>query len=288
MSADTRLYPEDHEPKAIKIRQPKHTKRNVAVAIICAVLILGLGAGAWVVFGSAELPKLPFGGSDGESSAAFESESSEESSSLPEAFSAPESSVSVPELPSESSEPEPPSEPEPEPPSEPEPEPIPRDEWYMLLVNKENPVTADFTVNTKAVDAEGHTVDERIYDDLTAMLSAAKEAGYDLRISTAYRSYNRQQQLYDAGATTAAPGTSEHNSGLGVDILTVNGEFEGSAAEAWLLEHAEEYGFILRYPKDKEAVTGFAYEPWHFRYVGKEQAKLINDSGLCLEEYLAQ
>ena len=257
MSADTRLYPEDHEPKAIKIRQPKHTKRNVAVAIICAVLILGLGAGAWVVFGSAELPKLPFGGSDGESSAAFESESSEESS-------------------------------EPEPPSEPEPEPIPRDEWYMLLVNKENPVTADFTVNTKAIDAEGHTVDERIYDDLTAMLSAAKEAGYDLRISTAYRSYNRQQQLYDAGATTAAPGTSEHNSGLGVDILTVNGEFEGSAAEAWLLEHAEEYGFILRYPKDKEAVTGFAYEPWHFRYVGKEQAKLINDSGLCLEEYLAQ
>ena len=131
-------------------------------------------------------------------------------------------------------------------------------------------------------------MDERIYDDLTAMLSAAKEAGYDLRISTAYRSYNRQQQLYDAGATTAAPGTSEHNSGLGVDILTVNGEFEGSAAEAWLLEHAEEYGFILRYPKDKEAVTGFAYEPWHFRYVGKEQAKLINDSGLCLEEYLAQ
>lgn len=280
MSADTRLYPEDHEPKAIKIRQPKHTKRNVAVAIICAVLILGLGAGAWVVFGSAEFPKLPFGGSDGESSAAFESESSEESSSLPEVSSAPEISVSVPELPSESS--------EPEPPSEPEPEPIPRDEWYMLLVNKENPVTADFTVATKAIDAEGHTVDERIYDDLTAMLSAAKEAGYDLRISTAYRSYNRQQQLYDAGATTAAPGTSEHNSGLGVDILTVNGEFEGSAAEAWLLEHAEEYGFILRYPKDKEAVTGFAYEPWHFRYVGKEQAKLINDSGLCLEEYLAQ
>ena len=272
MSADTRLYPEDHEPKAIRIRQPKHTKRNVAVAIICAVLILGLGAGAWVIFGSAELPKLPFGGSDGESSAAFESESSEESSSLPEISSAPESSVSVPELPSESS----------------EPEPIPRDEWYMLLVNKENPVAADFTVNTKAVDAEGHTVDERIYDDLTAMLSAAKEAGYDLRISTAYRSYNRQQQLYDAGATAAAPGTSEHNSGLGVDILTVNGEFEGSAAEAWLLEHAEEYGFILRYPKDKEAVTGFAYEPWHFRYVGKEQAKLINESGLCLEEYLAQ
>ena len=278
MSADTRLYPEDHEPKAIKIRQPKHTKRNVAVAIICAVLILGLGAGAWVVFGSAELPKLPFGDSGGESGAAFESESSEESSSLPEVSSAPESSVSVPELPSESS--------EPEPPSEPEPEPIPRDEWYMLLVNKENPVTADFTVKTKAVDAEGHTVDERIYDDLTAMLSAAKDAGYDLRISTAYRSYNRQQQLYDAGATAAAPGTSEHNSGLGVDILTVNGEFEGSAAETWLLEHAEEYGFILRYPKDKEDVTGIIYEPWHYRYVGKEAAGYIMEHGLCLEEFL--
>lgn len=290
MSSDTRLYPEDHEPKAIKIRQPKHTKRNIAVAIVCAVLIIGLGAAAWVFLGGAELPKLPSGGSASGSSALSESVPSEESSSLPESSSAPESSA--PALPAssesvpESSAPEVSS--EPEPPAEPEPEPIPKDEWYMLLVNKEHPLTADFSVATKAIDAEGHTVDERIYDDLSAMLTAAKAAGYDLRISTAYRSYNRQQQLYDAGSTTAAAGTSEHNSGLAVDILTVNGEFEGSAAEAWLLEHAEEYGFILRYPKDKEAVTGFAYEPWHFRYVGKEQAKLINESGLCLEEYLAQ
>ena len=288
MSSDTRLYPEDHEPKAIKIRHPKHTKRNIIIAVICAVLIIGLGAAAWVFFAGAELPKLPFGSTESESSAASESESSEESESLPESSSVPESSA--PALPSssvpESSVSEVSS--EPEPPAEPEPDPIPKDEWYMLLVNKEHPLTADFTVATKAIDSEGHTVDERIYDDLSAMLTAAKAAGYDLRISTAYRSYNRQQQLYDAGSSTAAAGTSEHNSGLAVDILTVNGEFEGSAAEAWLLEHAEEYGFILRYPKDKEAVTGFAYEPWHFRYVGKEQAKLINESGLCLEEYLAQ
>lgn len=288
MSSDTRLYPEDHEPKAIKIRQPKHTKRNTVVAVICAVLIIGLGAAAWVFFGGAELPKLPLDSSESGSSAVSESESSAESESLPESSSAPESSA--PALPSssmpESSVPEVSS--ESEPPAEPEPDPIPKDEWYMLLVNKEHPLTADFAVATKAIDAEGHTVDERIYDELAAMLTAAKAAGYDLRISTAYRSYNRQQQLYDAGSTTAAAGTSEHNSGLAVDILTVNGEFEGSAAEAWLLEHAEEYGFILRYPKDKEAVTGFAHEPWHFRYVGKEQAKLINESGLCLEEYLAQ
>ena len=158
----------------------------------------------------------------------------------------------------------------------------------MLLVNKEHPLSADFSIAAKAVDADGHTVDERIYDDLSAMLSDAKAEGIDLRIVTAYRSYSRQQQLYEAGATTAAAGTSEHNSGLAVDILTASGEFEGSSGEAWLLEHAAEYGFILRYPKDKESVTGFAYEPWHFRYVGKEQAKLINDSGLCLEEYLAQ
>ena len=111
------------------------------------------------------------------------------------------------------------------------------------------------------------------------MLSDAKAEGIDLRIVTAYRSYSRQQQLYEAGATTAAAGTSEHNSGLAVDILTASGEFEGSSGEAWLLEHAAEYGFILRYPKDKESVTGFAYEPWHFRYVGKEQAKLISESG---------
>ena len=276
MSSDIRLYPEDHEPKAIKIRKPKHTKRNIIVAVICAVLIVGLGATAWVFLGGAELTKLPFGSSEGGGSAVSESEQSEESSSLPEssAPALPLSSESVPE----SSVPE----------ESPEPNPIPRDEWYMLLVNKEHPLSADFSIAAKAVDADGHTVDERIYDDLSAMLSDAKAEGIDLRIVTAYRSYSRQQQLYEAGATTAAAGTSEHNSGLAVDILTASGEFEGSSGEAWLLEHAAEYGFILRYPKDKESVTGFAYEPWHFRYVGKEQAKLINDSGLCLEEYLAQ
>lgn len=286
MSSDTRLYPEDHEPKAIKIRKPSHKKRNIIISVLCAVLIVGLGAAAWVFFGNAELPKLPSGASQSESSSDSESEASADSESLPESSSAAESSA--PALPSSSE-----SEPEsslPEESSEPEPlaDPIPRDEWYMLLVNKEHPLSADFSVVTKAIDSEGHTVDERIYDDISAMLEAAKAAGMELRISTAYRSYNRQQQLYEAGATTAAAGTSEHNSGLAVDILTVSGEFEGSSAEAWLLEHAEEYGFILRYPKDKEAVTGFAYEPWHFRYVGKEQAKLIDESGLCLEEYLAQ
>lgn len=290
MSGETRLFPEDREPKAIKIRKPKHTKRNVILSVAAALLIIALGAGAWVFFSDAELPKLPVFSSES-SSPEQSSPESGTSESLPEQSapeSLPESSVPEESSPESGVSESVPEESAPEQPQEPEADPIPRDEWYMLLVNKEHPVSADFSVATKAIDSNGHTVDERIYDDLSAMLDAAKAAGINLRISTAYRSYNRQQQLFDAGATTAAAGTSEHNSGLAVDILTENGEFEGSDGEAWLLEHAVEYGFILRYPKDKEAVTGFAYEPWHFRYVGKEQAALIKESGLCLEEYLAQ
>ena len=120
------------------------------------------------------------------------------------------------------------------------------------------------------------------------MLSAGENEGLKFVIQTAYRTYAKQKEFFEAGTTSAAPGTSEHNSGLAVDISNASGYFEGSAEEAWLLEHAHEYGFILRYPEGKEDITGFDHEPWHFRYVGKEQAALIKESGLCLEEYLAQ
>ena len=165
---------------------------------------------------------------------------------------------------------------------------IPKDEWFMILVNNENPLSEDFSVETTAVDGYGHLVDSRIFNDLSEMISAGESEGLDFVVQTAFRTYAKQKEFFDAGKTGAAPGTSEHNSGLAIDFGSARGNFEGSAEEAWLLEHAHEYGFILRYPADKVEITGFAYEPWHFRYVGKEQAKLIFESGLCLEEYLAQ
>lgn len=281
MSNGTRIDPEEREPRAIKIRQPKHTGRKIAVAVLSVLLVAAIGGGIFAFIEYGPDISLPSVGAKTESSQS-------ESEAIPEA--------DIPEEPvSSSSKAESPSEPEvpvvEEPVAEPEPvveeDPIPRDEWYMILVNRENPLPSDFSVETAAIDSEGHTVDSRIFADLSEMIAAGESEGLDFIFYTAYRSVSRQKELYDSGATDAAPGTSEHNSGLAVDIGCANGEFEGSAEEAWLLAHAHEYGFILRYPADKVSITGFAHEPWHFRYVGKEQAKLIYESGLCLEEYLA-
>ena len=91
----------------------------------------------------------------------------------------------------------------------------------------------------------------------------------------------------------AVPGTSEHHTGLAADIVTpthqtLDPQFADTAAGKWLLEHAADYGFILRYPEDKQETTKIIYESWHYRYVGEEHAKAIKESGLCLEEYLEQ
>ena len=284
MSNGTRIDPEEREPRAIKIRQPKHTGRKIflsVLGVLCAAAVIGAGVFAYVNFGDYfEFDKF---GKTEEESQSSESEISEESE--PEEPVVPEEPESVPES---SSEPEIPE--EPIVPEEPvvEEDPIPRDEWFMLLVNRENPLPEDFGVETVLIDNENHTVDSRIAEDLSAMISAGEAEGLNFIFYTAYRSVNKQRELFEAGKTDAAPGTSEHNCGLAVDIGCRTGEFDGSPEEAWLLAHAHEYGFILRYPEGKEDITGFSHEPWHFRYVGKEQAKLIFESGLCLEEYLAQ
>ncbi len=271
----TRIDPEEHEPHAIKIGGRKQKRSGKAVAFFAAFVVFAAFIGVFVFMflnPDLELPKI-FG--DNEIVESSSEESSESSSEVEE----PVSSQSSSSLPESSSEPEP----------EPEVPAIPKDEWYMILVNEKNPLPEDFTVEAAAIDSEGHTIDTRAYADLTAMIEAGEAEGLKFIFYTAYRSVAKQKELYEAGKTTAAPGTSEHNSGLAIDIgSAVSEDFEGSKEEAWLLEHAHEYGFILRYPKGKEDITGFDYEPWHFRYVGKEQAKLIYESGLCLEEYLEQ
>jgi D-alanyl-D-alanine carboxypeptidase len=267
MSNGTRIDPEEREPRAIKLRQPKHTGRKIVLAVLSALLIIAIGGGvfAFIEYG----PDLGFSLIEKET---VQSEPDEQP--LP----------SEPEIPEE-----PESEPEPEIPEEPVPEEpkIPKDEWFMLLVNKENPLPEGFSVETAAADNEAHAVDARILEDLSAMLSAGESEGLDFVLYTAFRSVSKQNELFTAGKTSVPGGSSEHNCGLAVDIGCAKGDFEGSPEEAWLLEHAHEYGFILRYPEGKESITGFDHEPWHFRYVGKEQAALIKESGLCFEEYLS-
>ena len=190
--------------------------------------------------------------------------------------------------------------PEPTPAPTPEPTPVP---WNLVLVNREHPMPEDWTVDTVDMP-NGQKVDRRIYDPLMEMFEAAKEVnqGYLPNVESGWRSEEKQRAIYlsrieeykqqgwsEAGAKAEAekwvalPGTSEHQMGLAVDI-------SGAvyAIYPWLQEHSWEYGFILRYPPDKAAVTGVSGEEWHYRYVGKEAAAEIHDSGLTLEEWLTQ
>lgn len=116
-----------------------------------------------------------------------------------------------------------------------------------------------------------------------------------------YRSYDRQKEIYDANVArqgaertnlfSAKPGYSEHQSGLAMDVSTnsihyrLEEEFAGTPEGRFLADHAHEYGFIIRYPKDKSDITGYSYEPWHIRYVGETMAKDLYDRGITMEEY---
>jgi len=184
------------------------------------------------------------------------------------------------------------------------------DDWMLTLVNADNPLTNDYSPKLKSLTS-GHKFDERAIDQLNAMLSAMRAQGLSPVVCSAYRTVEYQRTLFnnqverqmtkglsreqaeiEARKSVAYPGTSEHNLGLAADIVSINYQLLNDAQAdtpemKWLFEHCHEYGFILRYPKDKTDITGIIYEPWHFRYVGKETATEIMESGLCLEEYLA-
>lgn len=195
----------------------------------------------------------------------------------------------------------------------------------LMLLNRQYELPEDFQwdlvywSNGQYVDAmylncEEHNsvkaVDKAAYQPLKNMFADAAEAGVPLQLVSAYRSIHLQDKLFtrsvnyyinqgysEAEAINKAnysrtfSGTSEHNTGLGFDILekgnfTLTESFENTAQFKWLMENAENYGFILRYAEDKITQTGIMYEPWHFRYVGIEHAKKINELGMCLEEYI--
>lgn len=171
--------------------------------------------------------------------------------------------------------------------------------WEYRLANADNSI-GEYTPELDTV--EGQKLDKRMTDAMKDFVAAARAQGLSVYLSSGYRSYDEQNYLYQrkvsqygeeqAKKIVAPPGTSEHQTGLACDITDKYYEFKNSSLEntalyQWMSQHCQEYGFIVRYPKDKEDVTGIIYEPWHFRYVGKDAAEYIMDKGLCLEEFVA-
>ncbi len=182
----------------------------------------------------------------------------------------------------------------------------------LLLVNGKNPLPEDYdyegnltTIPQKYIKGSLTQFDKDAWPYLQAMLDNARKEGIDIGVWSPYRSYATQKWLFEkqvtkqinngvpkaeaedkAATIVARPGTSEHNSGLALDINCADHSFKETKAYKWLLENAQDYGFILRYAEDKQEITGVIYESWHWRFVGINVAKEIKDSGLCLEEYV--
>lgn len=178
-------------------------------------------------------------------------------------------------------------------------------EWNLTLVNSENRIPEDYQLELEKID-QYREFDSRAIEYLNDMLNAIKKDGItNIWVQSAYRSVEEQETVYNKkvkeyiskGKTQEEaqnltekvinkPGYSEHNLGLAVDFNYVETKFEETKAFQWLTENAEEYGFVLRYPEEKKEITKVDYEPWHWRYVGKEDAKKMNELEMCLEEYI--
>lgn len=178
-------------------------------------------------------------------------------------------------------------------------------EWNLVLVNSENSLPKNYDIELTKL-SNGVCVDERIYPPLQQMFDDARSQGVNPTVREGFRTRTAQEEIMQnrinkyisegyskaeaknkASEEVASPGTSEHELGLAVDINAG----KGSSAEqvySWLSKNAYKYGFILRYPSGKEAITGIEYEPWHYRYVGKEAAKEIYNKQITLEEYLKE
>jgi len=176
----------------------------------------------------------------------------------------------------------------------------------LVLVNKYNQLPSQFgqynlvnmdrkyTLN----DGKQYLLAGVAYDKYVEMWDAAKKEGLSMMVVSAYRTENYQRNLYNSKVRTsgkvyadnysARAGHSEHQTGLAIDIGSTSTSFEYSAEFKWLQNHAYEYGFILRYPKGREWITGYAYEPWHYRFVGTNAARIIYEEGITFEEYHAK
>ncbi len=178
----------------------------------------------------------------------------------------------------------------------------------LLLINGKNPLPDDYDTKVREylveIDPKYRNnnyvtkIHKDVYPYITAMVAAAQADGVDLQVWSPFRSYADQRVLFEnqvkrvggdeekASTVVARPGTSEHNTGLCADFNMADDAFQQTEMYTWMCEHAEDYGFILRYPKEKEHVTGVIYESWHWRFVGINNAKAINKLGVTLEEYI--
>ena len=183
------------------------------------------------------------------------------------------------------------------------------DDWKYLLVNETHPLPEDFEPRL-AKTRNGQQVDRRIQPAVERMLDAAAKDGLNRQICASYRAYEKQDSLMDESIAKylrqgmdyreaffetkeqiALTGASEHHTGLAVDIVGKGHQSldraQANTKEAkWLSEHAHEYGFILRYPEDKEEITMISFESWHYRYVGVDAAAFMKENNLCLEEFV--
>ena len=182
-------------------------------------------------------------------------------------------------------------------------------DWELLLVNKNHKVPDGYSVELEEVEST-HKVDKRIADSLEQMLTDARKEGLSPIICSSYRTNAKQQKLYNNKVTeyrrwgysseeakelasywVAIPGTGEHETGLAVDIVSkeyqiLDEKQEQTDVQKWLIENSYKYGFILRYPTDKKDITMINYEPWHYRYVGIDNATYMKEHDMCLEEYI--
>lgn len=185
----------------------------------------------------------------------------------------------------------------------------PEDMWCLILTNAEYPVPEDYAVTLRDVPGTDQKVDERIYEPLINMLEAMKAEGLSPVVCSGYRTLDKQEKLFNrkvsayvkkgrskeesyalARQTLSIPGSGEHCLGLAVDFYTrsyhqLERAFEKTPEGKWLREHAQDYGFTLRYDEGKEEITGIGYEPWHFRYVGIDVARYLKEHNLSLEEF---
>lgn len=184
-------------------------------------------------------------------------------------------------------------------------------DWRLVLINKQHPISQDyeFKLGKMFIETKNILLDDRIIDDLLLMMQAAKKDGLSLVIRSPYRTFDRQESNFNkkinlymkqglsymeaykvTSQVITVPGCSEHEVGLALDItcesyLDLSQGFAETKEGQWLADHSYEYGFILRYPEEKEYITSIVYEPWHFRYVGREAASVMKEENLCLEEF---
>ena len=186
----------------------------------------------------------------------------------------------------------------------------------LLLVNAQNPLPENYDyegnlteIPTKYINGMLKQIDKNVWPYMQAMIDAQRAAETDpknwLYVRSPYRSYATQKMLFTqetnkwlktglsseeaetkAATVVTRPGTSEHNTGFSADFNIAEDSFESTVMFTWMQEHAADYGFVLRFPKDKQEITGITYESWHYRFVGINNAKEMNRLNMCLEEYV--